>query len=223
MTVVEYFPPTRKPHSFDGAQHQTVVRPMPFGTQATTPTAKRTSVEPSLGRGSVVPEKNNPCRSHYQMMLRPSDSITAEISHVKGSSDEMSREKGPLCMSERKSSESSRAMARRALAQEAIAQKEPFQTRCQSICLTRRAKLEWTLFCKRVQNDTHPPKKRKHWGRPFRTNDQIIYADTDPETEPPTAEKSAADPARPKAEGYSEGTVSQEQNDTNTDARKGIL
>ncbi|XXG82947.1 hypothetical protein AAC387_Pa10g0818 [Persea americana] len=52
------------------------------------------------------------------MMLRLSDSITTEISPVKGSSAEMSREKGPLCTSEWKSSESSLAVARRAPAQE---------------------------------------------------------------------------------------------------------
>ncbi|XXG53592.1 hypothetical protein AAC387_Pa03g1669 [Persea americana] len=118
MTVAGHPPPTRKPDSFDVTQHQVVVRPMPSGTQAIPPTAKGTSVEPSRGRGSVVDKRNNPCRSRYQMMLRPSDSITTETSPVKRSSAEMSCEKGPLCTSERKSPNKPLAMARRAPVQE---------------------------------------------------------------------------------------------------------
>ena len=106
MTVVEYLPPTpgMESYSFDGARHQEVVRPMPSGAQATTPTAKWTSVQPSHGRGLVILERNNPCHSHHQMMLCLSDSITAEIPSIKESSVEMSREKGLSCKSERKHS-----------------------------------------------------------------------------------------------------------------------
>ncbi|XXG75835.1 hypothetical protein AAC387_Pa08g0321 [Persea americana] len=121
MMVTRYPPPTsrKESHSFDGARHKAMVRPMPSSAQATTPTTKGTSVEASRRRGSAVLEKNNPCHSHHQMTLRPSDSITAGIPLAKESSAEMSREKGPSCMGERKRSnatESSLAIARRALA-----------------------------------------------------------------------------------------------------------
>ncbi|XXG88447.1 hypothetical protein AAC387_Pa12g0655 [Persea americana] len=55
------------------------------------------------------------------MILHPSDSITVEILPVKGSSAEMSHEKGPSSTSERKSSKATKrslAIARRALAQD---------------------------------------------------------------------------------------------------------
>ncbi|XXG47807.1 hypothetical protein AAC387_Pa02g2386 [Persea americana] len=108
----------KESHSFDGARHQTVARPMPSGTQATTATAKGTSVEASRGRGSTVLERNNPDHSHHQMMLRLSDSIPVGIALAKESSAKMSREKGLSCTDERKRSkatESPLAIARRAL------------------------------------------------------------------------------------------------------------
>ncbi|XXG47203.1 hypothetical protein AAC387_Pa02g1882 [Persea americana] len=119
MIVAEHPPHKRKLHSFDVTRHQAVVRPVPTGAQAIMPTAKGTLVEPSRGTGLVIHERSNPRRSHYQMMLRPSDSITAEILPV--TSVKTSREKGLLYTNKWKNSKSSLATARRASPREVSA------------------------------------------------------------------------------------------------------